>query len=307
MQQIIHLPILTDEILENLLVPFLLLPEDAPTHWWVDCTLGGGGHVAAVLKAFSEEPSLRKHRVLAVDQDPEAVERARGRFQSEIREGRMELHHGRFSDLEPLLRDRSVLAILADLGFSSDQLENPERGLSFLKDGPLDMRLNRSEGIPASEWLAQVSEAELIRVLFEFGEERFAKRIARSIVSARASGASPRTTQELTSCIIRGVPAGARHGRIHVSTRTFQALRIAVNQEMEELDALLERVILTLCRGGRAGLMSFHSLEDRKVKQAFRREGFRVITKKPMIASETEVLRNPRARSAKLRVAEREC
>jgi 16S rRNA (cytosine1402-N4)-methyltransferase len=303
----VHVPILLEPIVEALVEPIRELPEDAPEHTIVDCTLGGGGHTQGLLEALAADPKTRKHRVLSVDQDENAIARARERFAREISEGRLELVHARFSEIAPALESRKVIGMMADLGFSSDQLEDASRGLSFQGEGPLDMRLDPSRGESCQEFLAHVSEAELKEILQEYGEERFSGRIASAIVRYRQENGAPRTTKELSELIVRSVPPDARYGRIHAATRTFQALRIVVNQELEELDAFLKRVTLFLTPRGRVAVISFHSLEDRMVKQAFKGadSGFRQLTKKPIEASEEEVSRNPRSRSAKLRIAER--
>jgi 16S rRNA (cytosine1402-N4)-methyltransferase len=179
--------------------------------------------------------------------------------------------------------------------------------LSFQAEGPLDMRLDPSRGMSCREFLAQVSERELEQILLEYGEERFARRIAGAIMQKRREKALPRTTKELSDIVVRAIPSSARHGRIHAATRTFQALRIIVNDELKELDCLLGRVILGVKPGGRVAILSFHSLEDRKVKHAFREKEapFEPLTKKPIEADEQEVRENPRSRSAKLRIAQR--
>ncbi len=303
----IHVPILLDPIVEALIEPLRKLPEGSEPRWIVDCTLGGGGHSAELLNAISSDPVLARHKVLAIDQDEGAVARARERFAREIEEGRIVVEHLRISQLRPALEGRRVMGLLADLGFSSDQLEDPERGISFLSEGPLDMRLDRSRGVSCGEFLQQISERELADVIFEYGEERFARRIAKAIVQARRERRLPSTTSELADLIVKSVPPPARHGRVHAATRTFQALRIAVNQELEELDCLLKDVILSLEIGGRVAILSFHSLEDRRVKLAFKDSSlpFKALTKKPLEADDEEVRRNPRSRSAKLRIAER--
>jgi 16S rRNA (cytosine1402-N4)-methyltransferase len=301
----VHVPILLDPIVQALTEPFLRLSESAEPHWIVDCTLGGGGHTTGFLESFFSRPELKKHRVLSVDQDQNAIERAQTRFKDEIQNGRLEITHRRFSEVGELIRTRPVLGLMADLGFSSDQLESSERGLSFQKPGPLDMRLDPTRGSSCKEFLAQVSESDLEEILREWGEERFSRRIASSIVYLRSQGRLPSTTQELVDAVVRAVPPNARHGRIHVATRTFQALRIAVNEELSELDELLDHVIPYVIPGGRVAILSFHSLEDRKVKLKFKdREKFLSLHKKPIQADEEEIRRNPRARSAKLRIAE---
>ena len=292
----VHVPILVQPIVDALVEPFRKIQEP---HMLVDCTLGGGGHTAVLLNALQGTP----HRILGVDQDQQALERAAERFHAEIAEGRLELEHARFGELD--LSSRPVLGLMADLGFSSDQLEDPLRGLSFQSDGPLDMRLDPSQGRTCRDYLLQVSEKELAEVIHEYGEERFSRRIAGAIVGARREKRLPKTTLELTDLIVRSLPPPARHGRIHAATRTFQALRIVVNNELNQLDWLLGRVMLSIKPGGRVAILSFHSLEDRKVKLAFKSDAFRALTKKPIEADEEEVRRNPRARSAKLRIGER--
>ena len=298
----VHVPILLDPIVNALIEPLRKLPADAPSHWIVDCTLGGGGHTAGFLEALAADPALSRHKVLSLDQDPGAVERGREKFKDEIAQGRLEIVHTRFGDASPILQGREVLGLMADLGFSSDQLEDPSRGLSFQSEGPLDMRLDPTSGTSCRDYLAQVDEKELADVLWELGEERFSRRIASAVVNARREGRLPETTKELTEIVVRALPPHARHGRIHAATRTFQALRIAVNEELNELDCLLERVILNVKPHGRVAILSFHSLEDRKVKQALKGRGesalFEQLTKKPIEADEDEIRRNTRSRSA---------
>lgn len=303
----VHVPILVEPILQSLIEPFHALPEDAPAHWLVDCTLGGGGHTGAFLAALESEPALRKHKVLSFDQDAQAIERARQRFAAELAAGKLEIVHSRFSEAVDYLKDRPVLGLLADLGFSSDQLEDADRGLSFMREGPLDMRLDPSRGFSAREYLQRATEKEIADTLFELADERYSRRIAAVIADTRRKGGVPLTTTGLAELVVRSVPPPARHGRIHAATRTFQALRILVNQELEELDSLLNRVILEVRPGGRVAILSFHSLEDRRVKQVFKdRDGvFAPLTKKPQEADEEEIRRNPRSRSAKLRIAEK--
>jgi len=303
----VHVPIMVEPILDALIAPFRQLPESAPPHYIVDCTLGGGGHTAAFLEAFASDPKLQKHRLLAIDQDPAAIARTKERFAQELASGRLAIIQGPFGDLAELLgtEERPVLGILADLGFSSDQLDDAERGLSFQSEGPLDMRLNPTQGVSCRDFLTRITEQQLVKILSEYGEERFSNRIAKAIIDVRRKTGVPKTTRDLAELIVRTVPPPARHGRIHAATRTFQALRIAVNGELEQLDSLLEHVIVKLQPGGRVAVLSFHSLEDRKVKLAFRGQAFKVLTKKPLEADDAELRRNPRARSAKLRIAER--
>ncbi len=302
----VHVPILVEPILKALLEPFLNLPLNEGPHWIVDCTLGGGGHCSAFLEAFASRPELRRHKVLALDQDESAIQRAQIRFKEEIAKGELVLVHRRFGECADLLRDYPVLGLMADLGFSSDQLDDPSRGLSFQTAGPLDMRLDPTRGMSCKELLSQITESELETLLREWGEERFSRRIAAAIIARRRTGQLPSTTQELVDTVVRAIPPQARHGRIHAATRTFQALRIAVNEELSQLDALLEQAIVGIKPGGRVAILSFHSLEDRKVKIKFKeRNYFHSLTKKPIQADEEERQRNPRSRSAKLRIAER--
>jgi 16S rRNA (cytosine1402-N4)-methyltransferase len=323
----LHIPILVRPIIDSLMEPFKKHPPSSGKHFLVDCTLGGGGHTAAFLEAFALEaktqPLFINHCVLGIDQDPEAIEKGKIRFQKEIAEGRLELYHSRFGEISNILKDKPILGLMADLGFSSDQMGHAERGLSFQSNGPLDMRLDPTRGQSCRELLAEISETELEKILREWGEERFSRRIAAAVIAKRRSGQVPTTTQELVEVVVRALPANARHGRIHAATRTFQALRIAVNDELSELDRLLNAVILNVMRGGRVALLSFHSLEDRKVKQKFKEKVpdkfqekfqekfedrvqlFRPLTKKPIQADAIEIESNPRARSAKLRIAER--
>ncbi len=299
-----HIPILLDPIVDSMREVF---EKESSRAFMIDCTLGGGGHTRGLLEKLPPQ-----HAVISIDQDPEAIARAQENFKTEIALGRLHLIRSKFgeiknTDLEAITKGAPILGLMADLGFSSDQLDNPDRGLSFLKDGPLDMRLDPTQGVSARDYLYRVSENELVEILSEYGEERFSKRIASAIVSARRGSGIPTTTLGLAQLITQAVPPPARHGRIHAATRTFQALRIAINEELQELDRLLERVILNVKVGGRVAIISFHSLEDRKVKTAFKdREGaFEALTKKPIEADEEEIRLNSRSRSAKLRIAER--
>jgi len=304
----VHVPILLKPIVEALIEPFLALPESAPPHAIIDCTLGGGGHTGALIQALAAQPKTARHKVISLDQDEGAVERAKERFKKEIAEGKLFVIRSRFSEVDRAVESAGfpILGMMADLGFSSDQIEDAERGLSFMRQGPLDMRLDPAHGHSVYEFLNKVTEKELEQVLSELGEERFSKRIASAIIQARRGRQLPDTTTALAELVVRALPPPARHGRIHAATRTFQALRIHVNEEMKELDQLLARAIILLKPGGRLAVLSFHSLEDRKVKLAFREdESFRALTKKPIEADDQEVRENPRARSAKLRIGER--
>ena len=302
----IHTPILVEPIVDALVEPFRLLPENSPTHWLLDCTFGGGGHTAAFLEAFDKN-NLNKHRILALDQDPLAIKKGKDRFKTEIAAGRLQITEAHFGEFDQLVKGKPVLGILADLGFSSDQMGDPTRGLSFKEEGPLDMRMDPNRGETAYEYLQHVSEEELRDALLKLGEERFSRRIAAAIIRAKNHGELRNSTKGLSDIVVRSIPGFARHGRIHAATRTFQALRIVVNNELGELDNLLKHAILFLERGGRIAILSFHSLEDRIVKWAIKNEAskLRAITKKPITASEKEEKENPRSRSAKLRIAER--
>ena len=290
-----HLPVLADE------VTFLLRPRHGG--WVVDGTIGMGGHAERLLDAGGAET-----RLLGIDHDPEALARSRERL---ARFGdRVVLRHGTFRDLRAHAREAGVeraAAVLLDLGLSSYQLEGSGRGFTFQKDEPLDMRFDPRRGRTAADLLAESSEEELAAILFEHGEERHARRIARRIVERRRR-APIQTTAELVDAVKAGVPRAAWSHRTHVATRTFQALRIAVNEEPEALREALEAAPELLEGGGRLGVISFHSGEDRAVKRAFRAlrdRGFVPLEPSPITASDDETRDNPRARSAKLRVLQR--
>jgi 16S rRNA (cytosine1402-N4)-methyltransferase len=270
---------------------------------FVDCTVGLGGHARAVLDAGAT-------RLLGLDRDPAALEIARQILGSYG--DRAELVHRDYRELPAVLAERrieQVDGVLADLGVSSMQLDAPGRGFSFRRDEPLDMRMDTSTGMPAAEMLADVDERTLADVIYEFGEERHARRVARAIVE---EGKSRRieTTGRLADIVRRAVPRKG-YSRIDPATRTFQALRIWVNRELDGLDGFVMDVARLLKPGGRMVVITFHSLEDRIVKhtlravQSAREVGLQVLTKRPVVPSETEVERNVRARSAKLRAAER--
>jgi 16S rRNA (cytosine1402-N4)-methyltransferase len=288
----VHRPVLVREALD------LLVTKENGVY--IDGTVGAGGHAGEILKRLGAGG-----RLLGIDRDSDILELARERLAGDAR---AVLHRGSFEDLEEALQILGVPkvdGIFVDLGVSSLQLDRAERGFSFSKDAPLDMRMDRMGGGTAAELLEEAPEKELERILKEYGEERFARRIARRIVDERRKH-PVRTTAELAALVSRAVPRGA--GRIHPATRTFQALRIAVNGELDRLDAFLDRVPAALAPGGRVAVISYHSLEDRRVKRAFveaERSGIlRRLTRKPVVPSEGEIRENPRARSAKLRVAE---
>ena len=270
---------------------------------FVDCTVGLGGHAAALLEAGAT-------RVLGIDRDPDALVFAAERLAPWG--DRVMLAHADFRDLGRVLDERSVAAVdgvLADLGVSSVQLEEAGRGFSFRRDEPLDMRMDRSAGPTAAEWIARASETEIADTVFQFGEERFSRRIARAVVRARET-APIATTGQLAAIVRRAVPSRGWQ-RIDPATRTFQALRIRVNRELEGLDAFIATAVSRLRAGARLAVIAFHSLEDRIVKQALRSLAgagdlaLRLLTPKPVSPGEAEVARNPRARSARLRAIER--
>jgi 16S rRNA (cytosine1402-N4)-methyltransferase len=278
------------------------LLEPARGGLFVDCTVGLGGHSRALLTGGAS-------RVLALDRDPEALRLAAAAL-AEWRD-RVELVHADYRELGRVLDERGVRQIagaLADLGVSSMQLEAEGRGFSFRRDEPLDMRMDQSRGPTAADLLAEADEPELANMIFQYGEERFSRRIARRIVEARESGRIA-TTGQLAQLVRRAVPRRG-YQRIDPATRTFQALRIWVNRELEGLDTFLAEAAGRLLAGARLAVITFHSLEDRIVKHAFRalaagEAAVRVLTRKPVVPAEAEVARNPRARSAKLRAIER--
>jgi len=265
---------------------------------YVDATVGAGGHAERLLEASGPSGT-----VVGIDRDPEALEVARHRLARFG--GRVQLVHGNFAALKTLLHGlglREVDGVLFDLGVSSLQLQRPERGFSFHFPGPLDMRMDPGQPQTAADLVNRLSEAELADLLRRYGEEPFARRIARSIVRRRPL----RTTTELVEAVQAAVPRSRWPRRLHVATRTFQALRIATNRELECLEEALGQVPEVLRPGGRAVVISFHSLEDRLVKRAFQSDPrLRPLTRKPVRPDAEEVRANPRARSARLRVAER--
>ncbi len=283
-----HEPVMVPEVLRFL--------DPGPGKLVVDTTVGTGGHAEAILE--------RGASLIGIDRDPLALELARERLS---RYGdRCRLIQGNFRVLREILRGLGVDevdGVLFDLGMSSFQLEDPARGFSFLKEGPLDMRMDPTQHLTAYEIVNRWPEREIARILREYGEERYARRIARAIVRARPIG----TTVELAELVARCYPPG-RH-RIHPATRTFQALRIAVNDELSALREGLLAAIRSLRPGGVVVAISFHSLEDRIVKRTFRQrwiaDEVEILTKKPVTPAPEEVARNPRARSAKLRAARR--
>jgi 16S rRNA (cytosine1402-N4)-methyltransferase len=287
-----HVAVLPAEVL-HFLAP-------APGETIVDATVGAGGHARLIAERLG--PS---GRLIGLDRDETMLELARPRLTG----WPVELLHANFDRLRDVLGELGIAAVdgvLADLGFCSDQMDAPERGLSFSQPGPLDMRLDPSRGEPATALLRRLNERDLADLIYQYGEERFSRRIARRIVEERRTRPLE-TTEALADLVRRCVPRsrGKRHA-IDPATRTFQALRIAVNDELGALERLLQQLPHCLKPGGRAVAISFHSLEDRLVKTAFRnRAVWEILTPKPVQAADEEVQGNPRARSAKLRAARR--
>ncbi|HEX5656371.1 MAG TPA: 16S rRNA (cytosine(1402)-N(4))-methyltransferase RsmH [Polyangiales bacterium] len=266
---------------------------------YVDATLGGAGHAFAILEASAPDGVL-----YGIDRDPTALEAAKERLAQFG--ARAIVLHGTFANVRALLEEQGVTKVdglIADLGVSSPQLDVDERGFSFARSGPLDMRMDRSNDEPLSGLLERLSAEELANVIYEYGDERKSRPIARSIKAAFELG-ELQTTEDLRRAVIR--VTGPKRSGVDPATRTFQALRMAVNEELPQLTQLLSELPDLLREGGRAAIISFHSGEDRLVKQAFRDDSrLRPLTKKPLIAGEVEQAENPRARSAKLRAAER--
>ncbi|MDH3526845.1 MAG: 16S rRNA (cytosine(1402)-N(4))-methyltransferase RsmH [Gammaproteobacteria bacterium] len=303
-----HQPVLLDEVLEGL--------DIRPDGVYVDGTFGRGGHAGAILGRLGPGG-----RLLAIDKDPEAVQSAEEQYGSDQR---FEIEQGTFTMLSHLVEQRrlqgKINGLLLDLGVSSPQLDDPSRGFSFSDDGPLDMRMDPGAGISAAQWLAQASESAICDVLKIYGEERFARRIARALIRARTT--TPiETTRQLAELVAAAVPV--REKNKHPATRTFQALRIHINHELDDLKSVLEQLPDVLAAHGRLAVISFHSLEDRMVKRFIRREyqgdplppdfPLAGLSHKPRLrpvgkairAGADELARNPRARSAVLRLAER--
>jgi len=317
----IHKPVLLHEVIEG-----LNLKNGAVV---VDATLGGGGHAIEILKRIGETGKL-----IVIDVDEEAIKSFSSKFKVqslkfEIRKpkaGNFLTVRDNFVNLKNILGGlgvETVDAILADLGYSSDQMEDGTRGLSFQKDGDLDMRLDRNDKVTAKDVVNNYTRNELENILKIYGEERFARGIARKIIEQRKKKLIG-TTSELVKIIESAVPEKYQYGKISPATKTFQALRIEVNRELENLEKFIPQAIEVLSPGGRLGIISFHSLEDRIVKNIFRaqargclcpknfpvcrcehKEKVKIITKKPVVPSAGELESNPRARSSKLRIAEK--
>lgn len=307
MTKIDHQPVLLAEAIEALAIK--------PDGIYVDATLGRGGHSQAILERLNA-----KGKLIAIDRDIEAIKAGEKKFADDPR---ITIIHAAFSDLEQIIKQQNIPhvdGILLDLGVSSPQLDDAKRGFSFLQDGPLDMRMDTSKGRSAAEWISAAREADIAQVLFEYGEERFGRRMARAIVEARIQNPIT-TTAQLSAIITQANPAWEKHK--HPATRAFQAIRIFINQELGELQTVLEQAVRVLNLGGRLAVISFHSLEDRIVKRFIRKlsQGEELPRKLPVIAkdmrlllktisrgikpSDEEIAQNPRSRSAVLRIAEK--
>jgi 16S rRNA (cytosine1402-N4)-methyltransferase len=304
-----HQPVLLREAIDSLLIQ--------PQGIYVDATFGRGGHTQLILSHLN-----KAGRLIVLDKDPTAIFHAR---QYLAQDNRVSIYHSSFAQLAAVLNQEKVFGkvngILFDLGVSSPQLDEAQRGFSFMREGKLDMRMNPMRGVDAATWLSEVSEAELVRVLFEYGEEKFARRIARAIIQTRVE-APILTTVQLRDLVAKAMPVRPKDK--HPATRTFQAIRIVINQELEELQQGLDQALEILVPGGRLSVISFHSLEDRIVKR-FIQHHERGDTLPPELPvkhhtlqqklkrigraihpSEEEVAANPRARSAILRIAEKQ-
>jgi len=291
-----HTPVLMDEVMSYLLL--------SPGKVIVDCTLGEGGHSEGVLRKITPGGHL-----IGIDQDDDALSISRLRLSRF--EGAFTLVHDNFQNIRDVLSSLNLGAmdgVIFDLGVSNMQLINPERGFSFQADGPLNMRMDKRAQITAFDLINNLSEEEIANLIYTFGQERYSRRIAREIIKQRSKHFIT-TTGQLAEIVLEAVPVRERYKKIHPATRTFMALRIAVNRELEVLKSALTQAIDMLKRGGRICVISFHSLEDRIVKHEFktqaRKQRLKIITKKPVTASEAELENNRKSRSAKLRVAEK--
>ena len=306
-----HVSVLLEETIAGLKVK--------PDGIYVDCTLGGGGHSQAILERLGSKGVL-----IGIDQDLEAIQTARQRLINYP--ARFEAVHANYKELTKIVNEigyQAVDGVLFDLGVSSYQLDNAERGFSYKQDAPLDMRMDQTNPLTAEDLVNNLSEDELADIIWRYGEERWAKRIAKFIVERRTIKPI-KTTGQLVDIIKAAIPAGARREGPHPAKRTFQALRIEVNKELEVLEKALEDAAKLLNKGGRIAVITFHSLEDRVVKEKFKelakgcecppsfpvcvcgkKPTLRVITKKPVVPSAEEIEANPRARSSKLRIGEK--
>jgi len=291
-----HIPVMLNEVLGYLNLK--------PGQTIVDATIGTGGHSQKILERISVGG-----RLIGIDRDAESLDIARERLKEYSNV--CNFIHGNFSDIDVILESlnvRKIDGILLDLGVSSFQLDNPSRGFSFQNEGPLDMRLDRNNYISAYDLLNNLNEDEISTLLWNFGQEKWHNRIARLLVKEREKHPIA-TTKELSNIVVRAIPPKYRHYRIHPATRTFQAVRIAVNRELENIEKGINKMVDFLNPGARMCVISFHSLEDRIVKFSFRNfqslEKIRIITPKPLTPTPEEIKENPSSRSARLRVAER--
>jgi 16S rRNA (cytosine1402-N4)-methyltransferase len=282
-EQFFHIPVMGREIVEGLAV--------RPGGHYLDATVGGGGHSELILQAAPDV------QLTALDQDTQAIAAAQLRLTNYHT---VQFHHVNFAEYDP--GDRRFDGIIADLGVSSAQFDQPQRGFSFRHTAPLDMRMNQQQDLTAADIINTWTDPALADLFYTYGEERLSRKIARRIVERRPF----QTTTELAETIFYAVPPSYRYGRIHPATRVFQALRIAVNRELDVLERFLQQAPGWLALGGHIGIISFHSLEDRLVKHAFKdNPNLRLLTKKPITPQEDELAQNVRSRSAKLRLAER--
>lgn len=295
----IHIPVLLKEVIEY------LNPKSRDN--FIDCTINGGGHSLAILEKIAPDG-----KILGIDLDSGAIENLELRIENGEFKKRLILVNDNFVNLENIVKENnfgSVAGILVDLGMSSNQIEESGRGFSFMRDEFLDMRLGPGKNdLTAAEIINRWREADLAGIFYEYGEERFSRRIAEKIIEERRKN-KIETTFQLIEIIKKAVPVRFHHSRIHFATRVFQALRIAVNGELDNLKNVLPQMLDILKSGGRGAVISFHSLEDRIAKNfirdEFKKGDIKILTKKPVVASQEEINENPRARSAKLRVFEK--
>lgn len=280
----VHISVLATELISGIAIK--------PGGIYLDATVGGGGHTRLILQTVSDS------QVIAIDRDQDAINAAKNNL-AEFTE-RLTFWHGNFAEYQP--KNLTFDGIIADLGVSSFHLDTGSRGFSFRQEAELDMRMDQRENLTAADIINEWEEPELADIFYKYGEERLSRRIAKQIVEKRPF----KTTTELANEIFHSVPRSYRYGRIHPATRVFQALRIVVNQELASLENFLKTAPKWLKPGGRIGIISFHSLEDRIVKHSFKESPIlQVITKKPITPQEAELQQNQRSRSAKLRIAEK--
>lgn len=294
-----HSSVLLNECLE------LLDPEIENPKLYVDLTFGGGGHFNAFAKKYNYQ------ELIGVDQDIDAIENSKIFLKNQNLDHKSNIYYKNFSTfVREDLEGKSVTTMIADLGVSSHHFDKAERGFSFRFDAPLDMRMNLESELTAKKIINEWSEEDLLEIIKDYGEERYAWRIVQRILELRASEEIS-TTKQLEEICFLSYPKPARHKKPHPATRTFQAFRIAVNRELDVLENSIELMLNSLSVGGKLGIISFHSLEDRIVKHRFKnlyqssREKYKILTKRPIVGTEGEISENPRARSAKLRVIQK--